>query len=83
MSRNENKALTRKVIIILAICVAIGLILSVILHLTESDPTTAIGNIQLSFENAAEGIAPNGAKFSPDDILNDEVLESALKSAGF
>ena len=83
MSKNENKALTRKVIIILAICVAIGLILSVILHLTESDPTTAIGNIQLSFENAAEGIAPNGAKFSPDDILNDEVLESALKSAGF
>lgn len=83
MSKNENKALTRKVIIILAICVVIGLALSVILHLTESDPTTAIGSIQLSFENAAEGIAPNGAKFSPDDILNDEVLESALKSTGF
>lgn len=83
MSKNGNKALKRKVIIILAICVAIGLILSIALHFAESEPTTATGNIQLSFDSAAEGIAPNGAKFSPDDILNDEVLESALKTTGF
>ena len=83
MSKNDNKALKRKVIIILGICVVIGLILSVVLHLTEGEPTAAIGSIQLSFENAAEGIAPNGAKFSLDDILSDEVLESALKNVGF
>lgn len=83
MSKNKNKALTRKVIIILAICITIGLILSIVLHLVESDPTTATGSIQLSFDSAAEGTAPNGAKFSPDDILNDEVLESALKATGY
>lgn len=83
MSKNGNKALKRKVITILAICVAIGLILSVTLHFVESESTTATGSIQLSFDTAAEGIAPNGAKFSPDDILNDEVLESALKATGF
>ena len=83
MSKNENKALKRKVIIILAICVAVGLILSIVLHFAESEPTTATGSIQLSFDSAAEGIAPNGAKFSPDDILNEEVLELALKATGF
>ena len=83
MSKNGNKALKREVIIILAICVAIGLILSVVLHFVESEPTTATGSIQLSFDTAAEGIAPNGAKFSPDDILNDEVLGSALKATGY
>lgn len=82
MSKNGNKALKRKVITILAICVAIGLILSIVFHLIESDPTTATGSVQLSFDSAAEGIAPNGAKYSPDDILNDEVLESALKATG-
>ena len=83
MSKNENKALTRKVIIILAACVVIGLVLSLVLFMADKAPATATGSIQLSFDSAAEGIAPNGAKFSPDDILNDEVLESALKATGF
>ena len=83
MSKNENKTLTRKVIIILAICVAIGLILSAVLFLQDKAPATATGSIQLSFDSATEGVAPNGAKISPDDILNDEVLETALKTAGF
>ena len=82
MSRNEKNALTRKVIIILAACIIVGLILSVVLFQTEKAPVTANGSIQLSFESAAEGIAPNGTKFSPDDILSDDVLVPALKSAG-
>lgn len=83
MSKNGNKALTRKVIIILAACIVIGLVLSLVLFLADKAPATATGSIQLSFDSAAEGIAPNGAKFSTDDILNDEVLESALKATGF
>ena len=82
MNKNENKMLTRKVIFILVICVVIGLILSVVLYMQDKVPATATGSIQLSFDSAAEGIAPNGAKFSPDDILNESVLNNALKATG-
>ena len=71
-------SLWSKVLIILACAVAFGLILSVILFKKDAKPTYTTATMQLTFEGAAEGKAPDGYAFYVDDLASDVVIEAAL-----
>lgn len=77
-----NSKLGKRILTVMIACAVIGLILSVILFLTEADPVKVTSVLQLSFKSAADGLAPNGSRFGVDDITDDEVLNTALESSG-
>lgn len=72
----------RTSIIILVICGIAGLALTSVIFFRNPSPTSASATLVLTFEGAADGIAPNGAAFSISDIARDEVLTAALEEAG-
>lgn len=83
-SKTEKKSLTlwRKVAYILIGAAIFGVVLSVILFALDKKPATASAQMQLSFDGAAEGIAPDGRRFDIGEITSDEVIEEALKASG-
>ena len=74
-------SLWTKVLIIVVCATVFGLILSVILFKKDAKPTYASATMQLTFEGAAEGKAPDGYAFHVDDLLSDEVIEAALEAS--
>lgn len=74
-------SLWTKVLIIVVCATVFGLILSVILFKKDAKPTYASATMQLTFEGAAEGKAPDGYAFHIDDLLSDEVIEAALEAS--
>ena len=74
--------LWRKVIYLLAGAVLLGVILSVILFCLDKKPVTASAKMQLAFNGAAEGIAPDGRIYDIYELTSDEVIAEALKKAG-
>ena len=80
--RTDGK-LTKLVFTILVVCAISGLILSIVLFLTEPTKTQATATIQFSFKDAADGLAPNGIRFGVENIKDDDVLTAALdRTAG-
>ncbi len=63
-------------------CGLVGPILAAILFSSDGGRTSASASIQFSFDGAAEGKGPNGYPFDMSGFTSDEVLESALESAG-
>ena len=74
--------LWRKVIYILAGAAVFGVVLSVILFALDKKPASASARLQLTFDGAAEGIAPDGRRFDINELASDEVVAEALKAAG-
>ena len=81
-TQKTNSKFSKLVLTILIACAVIGLILSVILFLTDPVPTQATASIQFSFKDAADGLAPNGNRFGVDDITDEKILTEALTAAG-
>ena len=67
--------------IILGAAVVIGLALTLILFFGNPDPTYISAELQLTFDGAAEGKAPDGYAFSVDDLTSDAVIRAALEAA--
>ena len=83
-SKTEKKPLTlwRKVVYILIGAAIFGVVLSVILFALDKKPATASARMQLTFDGAAEGIAPDGRRFDIGELTSDEVIAEALKASG-
>ena len=88
MSKNKKTAKTpnrkpltlwNKVLIILCSAVVVGLVLSVMLFYKRAGANTVSSTIELTFEGAAEGKAPDGYAFSIDDLTSDEIINAALE----
>jgi cell division protein FtsL len=88
MSKNKKTAKTpnrkpltlwNKVLIILCSAIVVGLILSVVLFYKRAGANTVSSTIELTFEGAAEGKAPDGYAFSVDDLTSDEIINAALE----
>ncbi len=71
----------RTTILVLAACCIVGLLLTVILSSRETGPTYATAKLELTFDGAAKGTAPNGVAFNLSDMDCDEVLTAGLKAA--
>ena len=75
--------LWRKVVYILAGAAVFGILLSVILFCLDKKPASASARLQLTFDGAAEGIAPDGRLFDINELASEDVVAEALKAAGF
>ena len=82
MKRPKMKRWLRVSLCILLACAITGIIVSVILFMKDRRRTSAQANLQLSFEGAADGRAPDGQPYNMDLMESDEVLGAALESAG-
>ena len=74
--------LWRKAIYLLAGAALLGVILSVILFCLDKKPVKASVKMQLAFNGAAEGIAPDGRIYDIYELTSDEVIAEALKKSG-
>ena len=73
----------RNTLLVLIVCAILGIGLSVVLFLSDSNSSTyASANIQFSFDGAASGVAPNGYRFDINNIFSEEVIDQALKDSG-
>jgi hypothetical protein len=72
----------RTTLITLVACGIAGLILAVILFNANPPRTGVSSSIEFSFEHAAEGLSPNGARYDLSGLTSDDVLNAALKDAG-
>ena len=73
--------LWQKVVCLIGAAVVIGLILSVVLFKKDEKPVYASAELQLTFEGAAEGKAPDGYTFHVEDLSSDEVIKKALEAS--
>ena len=71
----------RTTVLVLAACCIVGLLLTAILASREPGPTYATAKLELTFDGAAKGVAPNGVAFDLRDMDCDEVLTAGLKAA--
>ena len=73
----------RTTLLVLIACAVVGTGISAVRFITNpSSPTYASSYIQLTFDGAASGVAPNGHQFDMKDIFCEEVIQQALKEAG-
>lgn len=79
MTPKKTHWLRISVVIMLIFAIA-GLALTWVRFKRDPGPTVASATIVFSFEDAADGIAPNGKVFRISDITSDEVLDNALRT---
>ena len=78
MAKNANIRLGRWVILIIAII--LGLVLSLVNFLFIHPSKEYVGtSLELLYDGAAEGLAPNGGSFSIDGIRNEALLQAAIE----
>ena len=82
MAKNKKNSLLGTSLIILIVFAIIGLAFTGVKFIKDPDPTYASTTLQLSFDGAAQGLLPNGAKYNVQDMISDQVLEEALAAAG-
>ena len=84
-SKTDNKkslpVLWRRIIGILCAALVIGIIVSFVTFFKSQSADTISVSLQMSFDGAADGIAPNGYRFDVTELLSDEVLGKALKAS--
>ena len=73
--------LWRRVICVMCAALVIGVLFSVVLFFAKRSPAKVYVTLQMSFNGAADGIAPNGYRFDVSELLSDEVLNNALKAS--
>ncbi len=71
----------RTTLVVLVICGLIGTVIAGVKFTHEKAATKAYATLQLSFEGAADGVAPNGNRYDVQDMGSDEVLQTALEAA--
>ncbi len=81
MNREKKTHWLLTTILVLAVCGVAGLALSALLFFRDPGPTYASATLEFTFDGAAEGVAPNGVRFDLRDMLRDEVLSEALRTA--
>ncbi len=81
IKKNINLGLLLTTILVLALCVVIGLILSAARFSRNPGPTYASATLELTFNGAAAGTSPNGVEFDLRVLESDEVLSAGLKAA--
>ena len=79
--KRKHQSLWRKTGLILAIAILAGLVLTAVMFFGKPDPTYVSAQLELTFDGAAQGKAPDGYAFSVDDIRSDEVITAALQKA--
>ena len=72
----------RNTLLVLLACGIAGMVLGVFIFRGEGQKTYATASLQFAFNGAGEGRAPNGYAFTTDGIYSDEVISTALASAG-
>ena len=82
MKNGKKTHWLRTTILVLLACGIFGLVLSAVLFTRDPEPTYASARLVLTFDGAAEGIAPNGVAFDLRELDCDEVLSAGLKAAG-
>ena len=82
MNTNKKTHWLLTTILVLLVCGIVGLILSAVLFFRDPGPNYASAKLVLTFDGAAEGIAPNGSAFDLRELDCDEVLSEGLKTAG-
>ena len=68
-------------ILVLAACLIVGILLSLVLFYKNPGVTYASADLVLTFDGAATGTAPNGVAFDVRALECDEVLNAGLKAA--
>jgi len=83
-AKRPRKPLTlwRTVLYILAGAAVLGVLVSIIVFFMDPEPKAASAQLQLTFDGAAEGIAPDGRRFDIGEILSDDVIAEALRESG-
>lgn len=74
-------AVWRRVICLLCCALVIGVIVSFVTFFKDRSEDRISVTLQMSFDGAADGIAPNGYRFDVSELLSDEVLSNALKAS--
>ena len=72
----------RTTIAVLLVCGIAGTVLAAVQFTAHPDKTYASASIQFTFDGAADGLAPNRQPFRMEEIGMDEVLETAIETAG-
>lgn len=74
-------AVWRRVICLLCCALVIGVIVSFVTFFKNRSEDRISVTLQMSFDGAADGIAPNGYRFDVSELLSDEVITNALKAS--
>ena len=82
MKKSKKSGWRKITVIVLAACIIVSLVLTVILYTQNSGRTYATAFLQFSFSGAGEGKTPNGYPFDVNGIFSDEVLTEALEASG-
>ena len=82
MKNSKKRSWIRIFAIALIAAFVAGTALSAVLYKVNPTRTYARATVQMTFDGAADGIAPNGSTFSIGEMASDRVLSAALESAG-
>ena len=74
-------AVWRRVICLLCCALVIGVIISFVTFFKNRSEDRIAVTLQMSFDGAADGIAPNGYRFDVAELLSDAVLTKALTAS--
>ncbi|MBQ9008332.1 MAG: hypothetical protein IJ088_03255 [Clostridia bacterium] len=77
-----KRSYIRIVIVIVILCGLLGTGIAAFLFSRNPGPSTASSSIEFTFAGSAESIAPNGTRYNPEDMRNDDILRQALVTAG-
>ena len=81
--RTKKTHWLRNTLLVLIACAILGTCLSIAVFMGDSNSSTyAAASIQLSYDGAASGLAPNGYRFDIHSIFSEEVIDEALKASG-
>lgn len=70
-----------RIIMILVVALVIGCIASLVTFYKNREAAKMTVTLQMSFDGAADAIAPNGYRFDIRELFSDDVLNGALKAS--
>ena len=82
MKKTGKRSWIRIFAVVLAAAFVAGAVLSAVLFKVDPSRTYARATLQMTFNGAADGIAPNGRLFNIGEMASDRVLSSALEASG-
>ena len=80
MTAEKKMRLMKRVLAVLLTGGLLGLVVSTAIFFGKPSPTRASASLQLSFDGAKDGIAPNGVRFDISEITSDRILNKALEA---
>ena len=82
MKNSKKRCWIRIFAIALIAAFVVGTALSAVLFKVDPTRTYARATLQMTFDGAADGVAPDGSLFSIGEMASDRVLSAALESTG-